>query len=823
MELRKNPFYILDIPCDAKRSQIVSAADDRSFVFDTTECSNAQNILLNPSKRIAAELRWFLDVDPETMKGIVSHIEKQERIPTEGLGQLSRLNAVIYNFSTNTSTDAYEVGFDIVEIDALFEALDIDGITSIINKQRRVAGFTELSSQDVVTELSVWRQEISNIIGMKFSHLNRDALIDLATVLAEKYMVSPYYRDGAVISDALDQYELSVQSEVEELTQRIKTHIDRIKRLTNDTAYESNIDALILRVTEWDHLVQPLQLKAKSTGLSHVISDDLASRIRGLALFLNNDKRKTELALKLVNSMKRVFAESPDYSAMFSDDYRLLKDMVEEEQRSTKILQLFKGLDRELQKLKTNANSFGVNNYLNRIKELDRLIRHSNSEQDNIIELRSTLCGIARNAAITLNNELQKPTEALTIIKSLLDEFGDLQEYRSRLLDDKTQLERNSFADNRYPANNSYRLNSSSNASQMYSGQRSSSAHSSYSHSGLPWYIRLAILAVIVIIVIWVCKDTSSSSSKGRTSTNNQATTTYTPPVTSANTQNSTTPSVVKQYKVTLNRNGGTGGTSTVNVTYGSPMPTATAPTRSGYDFDGYYDGSGTKYYNADMSSARNWDCEYGATLTAWWKEKTTTTPTTTTYTVTLDKNGGTGGTSTVYVTYGSPMPAATAPSKSGYTFEGYYDSSGNKYYGPNMNSVKNWNHKNGGKLTAKWKQIEEKAFTTSTALNTPVYVNIVSIFPEIGIYTEGTSYYKEFVCKCKTSSGTYVWVYMTCSDYKKYFDASASTSIYNSTAETKTFNTSKKIHGTTINADSVLSGLSSDTGKIIIKFKSVN
>ena len=63
-------------------------------------------------------------------------------------------------------------------------------------------------------------------------------------------------------------------------------------------------------------------------------------------------------------------------------------------------------------------------------------------------------------------------------------------------------------------------------------------------------------------------------------------------------------------YNVYLNKQGGTGGTSNVSVTYGQPMPAATAPTRADYIFRGYYTffrGGGTQYYTAEMASARNW------------------------------------------------------------------------------------------------------------------------------------------------------------------------------------------------------------------------
>ena len=77
-----------------------------------------------------------------------------------------------------------------------------------------------------------------------------------------------------------------------------------------------------------------------------------------------------------------------------------------------------------------------------------------------------------------------------------------------------------------------------------------------------------------------------------------------------------------KTYTVTLDRQGGSGGTASVTATYGSAMPTITVPTRSGYMFGGYYTstgGSGTQYYAADGTSARAWDKAAATTLYAKW------------------------------------------------------------------------------------------------------------------------------------------------------------------------------------------------------------
>lgn len=79
------------------------------------------------------------------------------------------------------------------------------------------------------------------------------------------------------------------------------------------------------------------------------------------------------------------------------------------------------------------------------------------------------------------------------------------------------------------------------------------------------------------------------------------------------------------EYTVILNKDGGYGGTSTVYVEYGDSMPYATAPTKSGYEFGGYYtsrNGIGTQYYTTSMSSARTWNKSSNTTLYAYWIEE---------------------------------------------------------------------------------------------------------------------------------------------------------------------------------------------------------
>ena len=91
-------------------------------------------------------------------------------------------------------------------------------------------------------------------------------------------------------------------------------------------------------------------------------------------------------------------------------------------------------------------------------------------------------------------------------------------------------------------------------------------------------------------------------------------------------------------YTVTLDPQGGTGGSTSVTAAYGLPLPSGlTAPTKVGYEFKGYYsnqnqeykeslgqDYGGTQYYDKDMVGVADWDYTYsGVTLYAHWAPKT--------------------------------------------------------------------------------------------------------------------------------------------------------------------------------------------------------
>ncbi len=117
---------------------------------------------------------------------------------------------------------------------------------------------------------------------------------------------------------------------------------------------------------------------------------------------------------------------------------------------------------------------------------------------------------------------------------------------------------------------------------------------------------------------------------------------------------------------VTFDANGGSVGTSSSSVEYGSKYGSLPTPTRSGYTFTGWYTkASGGDQVTADTKVTSS----AGHTLYAHWKAVS--------YTVSLDANGGNVGTSKISVEYGTAYSALPTPTRTGYTFNGWYTAAG--------------------------------------------------------------------------------------------------------------------------------------------------
>ena len=154
-------------------------------------------------------------------------------------------------------------------------------------------------------------------------------------------------------------------------------------------------------------------------------------------------------------------------------------------------------------------------------------------------------------------------------------------------------------------------------------------------------------------------------------------------------------------FTVSYNANGGSGAPGNQQKCTGINLTLSnTVPTRTGYTFAGWntaQNGSGTNYAKGATYSANA-----SVTLYAKWTANK--------YTVTLDRQGGTGGDASCTATYGSTMPTVNIPGRSGYSFGGYYsqkNGGGKQYLKPGTSTTavsnNNWDIASNSTLYAKW------------------------------------------------------------------------------------------------------------------------
>ena len=145
---------------------------------------------------------------------------------------------------------------------------------------------------------------------------------------------------------------------------------------------------------------------------------------------------------------------------------------------------------------------------------------------------------------------------------------------------------------------------------------------------------------------------------------------------------------------VNFDANGGTIPETMRTIAYGAAVGQLPTPVRSGYSFNGWYtaETGGTKISTSTVVTA-------DVTYYAHWTDNK--------YKVTLDGQGATSmGTTSIKVAYGEALPQIEVPTKTGYTFGGYFtepNGKGVKYYYSSGRGAVKWDKLKGATLYARW------------------------------------------------------------------------------------------------------------------------
>ena len=215
------------------------------------------------------------------------------------------------------------------------------------------------------------------------------------------------------------------------------------------------------------------------------------------------------------------------------------------------------------------------------------------------------------------------------------------------------------------------------------------------------------------------------------------------------------------QFDVTLNKQGGTGGDDEVVAIYGDAMPTATMPTRTGYNFLGYFDetSGGKQYYDVDGTSTSTYDKMNDSTLYAQWDPIE--------YHTTFDSSPGSGGLNNLDIYYDAELPTLTndqiphLESSGGHSFsfggyfteqptlneDGSYTPHGTQYYDKDGNGVGVWKEANNDTILYAYYTIDMEV--TSSGYSGVWDGNKHGITVKVNFPEGTTTYYGESASSC--------------------------------------------------------------------------
>ncbi len=354
MDLLQNPFHILTVTPRDNRQKIMALAEERALLLDPNECTQARSDLTHPRKRLSAEIAWLPGTGLKRTNEVLRYIESSagKLIGMDKLTQfknilgadrmmpIAQANLLAAGLSRlpDYSSD-YVVGWIIsewiVEIAYVFENIDPEAVRTVINEERIVSGFPEVTDLSAIeTGIQERRYYYRQLITLALNNLPIKECARAVTRVVVAAENKEKITRLTLVDDLVDWYEIDVQESVEKAERNIEILDEKIRAAADtkspDTALTPMVNQLIQAAKNWDTFAQPIQINRKIQGLSHDASYRVAGRVRKLAVDLFNKYDKLDFSQQLTNMLQEVFAEVGEVAERIAEDAKALDEIAEQ-------------------------------------------------------------------------------------------------------------------------------------------------------------------------------------------------------------------------------------------------------------------------------------------------------------------------------------------------------------------------------------------------------------------------------------------------------------------------------------------------------------
>lgn len=314
MGVNENAFDLLGVTPEDGIARINDAKDEKSWVDEPKESmyEAARETLTNPRKRLQAEVPWFLK---------------------NSNSAFSLMNEV----QNCRGTDIRFVVQKIVALDGEYkqalqeESLD-DIYTDIIISRKKAGISADIEQDDIEEALSQLLEEGAKAaIDTLLRKCSTREAAQIGNVIAKELIqpgIGKYPKKyGDCIRFFIDLYNMKVQNELDARSEQIKQDIEAAKVYTS----VAQLSPLFQEIEWFDYLAQPLQLYFEDQGQAEKQSqsNEIAQKLRDLALFYHNQKNLTNLSIAVTEKAMQVFEENPQMLQQFQENIEILKQQVQ--------------------------------------------------------------------------------------------------------------------------------------------------------------------------------------------------------------------------------------------------------------------------------------------------------------------------------------------------------------------------------------------------------------------------------------------------------------------------------------------------------------
>jgi len=441
MDLSQNPFHILTASPRDNRRRIMELADERSLLLDSSECMEARSGLTNPRKRLSAEVAWLPGIGPKRAGGMLSLLESSptDLLAVDKLSSIARANLLAAGLAHLPDHNGDDVAKWILEIAWAFEDIDPEELRVIINEERVVSNFPEVSDLSAVeAEIQERRRHYLKVIKSALDNLSSKELVEAVTVAVESATDDGEEHGPILIADLVDSYEVEAQGFLNKEEGNIRALVEKLRASVDaewpDSTLTPMVDQLIQVVKNWDAVAQPIQVSAKSRGLDHDASHRVAELVHELTIHLFNEHGKLDFSQQLTNMLQEVFAEVGEVAERTAEDADALNEIAERSKLSRHldpISDMCKMILENTEKYPSSADK-EAQKVMNAAPQLVANLEASNPTTEILLQGKDEIALTIMHCAVVYGNKTEKWKPCISIVEVAL-EYASSREVKSRI------------------------------------------------------------------------------------------------------------------------------------------------------------------------------------------------------------------------------------------------------------------------------------------------------------------------------------------------------------------------------------------------------